>query len=230
MKKVSNRRREMLEKYDSEKFYSPEEGVNLVQELATANFDETIELHINLGIDSRHADQQVRGAIVLPNGTGQETSVLVIADGEKAEEAKAAGADYVGVDEMVQKIQDENWMDFDVVVATPDKMGKIGRLGRILGPKGLMPSPKSGTVTFDIEKAVKQIKAGKVEYRAEKANIIHVVIGKESFEKDELLENLKAMIKALKDDRPAAAKGKYFKKITISSSMGPGIKLDDSAF
>ena len=230
MKNVSNRRREMLEKYDSEKFYSPEEGVNLVQELATANFDETIELHINLGIDSRHADQQVRGAIVLPNGTGQETSVLVIADGEKAEEAKAAGADYVGVDEMVQKIQDENWMDFDVVVATPDKMGKIGRLGRILGPKGLMPSPKSGTVTFDIEKAVKQIKAGKVEYRAEKANIIHVVIGKESFEKDELLENLKAMIKALKDDRPAAAKGKYFKKITISSSMGPGIKLDDSAF
>ena len=230
MKKVSKRRREMLEKYDSEKFYSPEEGVELAQELATANFDETIELHVNLGIDSRHADQQVRGAIVLPNGTGQETSVLVIADGEKAEEAKSAGADYVGVDEMVERIQDENWMDFDVVVATPDKMGKIGRLGRVLGPKGLMPSPKSGTVTFDIEKAVKEIKAGKVEYRAEKANIVHVVIGKESFEKEELVENLKAMIRALKNDRPAAAKGKYFRKITISSSMGPGIKLDDSAF
>ncbi|MGM0378758.1 MAG: 50S ribosomal protein L1 [Bacillota bacterium] len=230
MKKVSNRRREMLEKYDNENFYSPEEGVELVQELATANFDETIELHVNLGIDSRHADQQVRGAIVLPNGTGQETSVLVIADGEKAEEAKSAGADYVGVDEMVERIQDENWLDFDVVVATPDKMGKIGRLGRILGPKGLMPSPKSGTVTFDIEQAVKEIKAGKVEYRAEKANIVHVVIGKESFEKEELVENLKAMIGALKNDRPAAAKGKYFRKITISSSMGPGIKLDDSAF
>jgi len=230
MKKVSNRRREMLEKYDSEKIYSPDEGVELVQELATANFDETIELHVNLGIDSRHADQQVRGAIVLPNGTGQETSVLVIADGQKAEEAKSAGADYVGVDEMVERIQNENWMDFDVVVATPDKMGKIGRLGRILGPKGLMPSPKSGTVTFDIEQAVKEIKAGKVEYRAEKANIVHVVIGKESFEKEELVENLKAMIKALKNDRPVAAKGKYFKKITISSSMGPGIKLDDSAF
>lgn len=230
MKNVSNRRKEMIDKYDSEKFYSPEEGVELVQELATANFDETIELHVNLGIDSRHADQQVRGAIVLPNGTGQETSVLVFADGEKAEEAKAAGADYVGVDEMVERIQDENWLDFDVVVATPDKMGKIGRLGRILGPKGLMPSPKSGTVTFDIEKAVKEIKAGKVEYRAEKANIVHVVIGKESFDKEELVENLDAMIKALKEDRPAAAKGKYFKKITITSSMGPGIKLDDSAF
>jgi large subunit ribosomal protein L1 len=230
MKKVSKKRQEVLEKFEKGNAYSPSEGVKLIKELATANFDETVELHVNLGVDSRHADQQVRGAIVLPHGTGKERKVLVFADGEKAEEAKAAGADYVGVDEYVEKIEKQNWLEFDVVVATPDMMSKVGRLGRVLGPKGLMPSPKSGTVTFDLEKAVKEIKAGKVEYRVEKANIIHVVIGKVSFDEEQLLENLNAMMAALKKARPAAAKGKYFRAVTVASTMGPGIKIDSSAF
>jgi len=230
MKKISKRRKELLEKYDKNETFSPAEGVKIMKGLANANFDETIELHVNLGVDSRHADQQVRGAIVLPNGTGKETKVLVIAKGEKAEEAEKAGADFVGADDMVERIQTENWFDFDVIVATPDMMGKIGRLGRVLGPKGLMPSPKSGTVTFDIENAVKEIKAGKVEYRVEKANLIHVAIGKVSFEEEQIVENLNAMIGALLTDRPAASKGKYLKKITIASTMGPGIKIDVSAF
>jgi large subunit ribosomal protein L1 len=230
MKKVSKKRKEILEKFEKGNAYSPSEGVKLIKELATANFDETVELHVNLGVDSRHADQQVRGAIVLPHGTGKERKVLVFADGEKAEEAKAAGADYVGVDEYVEKIEKQNWLDFDVVVATPDMMSKVGRLGRVLGPKGLMPSPKSGTVTFDLEKAVSEIKAGKVEYRVEKANIIHVVIGKVSFDEEQLLENLNAMMAALKKARPAAAKGKYFRAVTVASTMGPGIKIDSSAF
>lgn len=230
MKKVSKKRQEVLDKFEKGNAYSPSEGVKLIKELATANFDETVELHVNLGVDSRHADQQVRGAIVLPHGTGKERKVLVFADGEKAEEAKAAGADYVGVDEYVEKIEKQNWLEFDVVVATPDMMSKVGRLGRVLGPKGLMPSPKSGTVTFDLEKAVKEIKAGKVEYRVEKANIIHVVIGKVSFDEEQLLENLNAMMAALKKARPAAAKGKYFRTVTVASTMGPGIKIDSSAF
>lgn len=230
MKKVSKRRQEILDKFEKGNAYSPSEGVKLIKELATANFDETVELHVNLGVDSRHADQQVRGAIVLPHGTGKERKVLVFADGEKAEEAKEAGADYVGVNEYVEKIEKENWLEFDVVVATPDMMSKVGRLGRVLGPKGLMPSPKSGTVTFDLEKAVSEIKAGKVEYRVEKANIIHVVIGKASFDEEQLLENLNAMMAALKKARPAAAKGKYFRTVTVASTMGPGIKIDSSAF
>lgn len=230
MKKLSKKRRELLEKFDKQEIFSPEEGVKMMKGLANANFDETVELHVNLGVDSRHADQQVRGAIVLPNGTGKETSVLVFAKGDKAEEAKNAGADFVGADDMVEKIQTENWFDFDVIVATPDMMGKIGRLGRVLGPKGLMPSPKSGTVTFDVENAVKEIKAGKVEYRVEKANLIHVAIGKVSFGEKELVENLNAMMAALLNDRPAASKGKYIKKVTIASTMGAGIKIDETAF
>ena len=230
MKKVSKKRKAISEKFDKQEIFSPEAGVKLLKELATANFDESIELHVNLGVDSRHADQQVRGAIVLPHGTGNETKVLVLAKGDKAEEAKNAGADFVGADDMVERIQTENWFDFDVIVATPDMMGKIGRLGRVLGPKGLMPSPKSGTVTFDVTNAVKEIKAGKVEYRVEKANLIHVAIGKVSFSENELLENLNTMMSALIRDRPAASKGKYIKKVTIASTMGPGIKLDETSF
>ncbi len=230
MKKLSKKRKEMLEKFDKQEIFSPEAGIKLMKELATANFDESVELHVNLGVDSRHADQQVRGAIVLPNGTGNETKVLVLAKGDKADEARAAGADFVGADDMVERIQTENWFEFDVIVATPDMMGKIGRLGRVLGPKGLMPSPKSGTVTFDVTNAVKEIKAGKVEYRVEKANLIHVAIGKISFDENALLENLNTMMGALIHDRPAASKGKYIKRVTIASTMGPGIKLDETSF
>ena len=215
-----------LKQIDREHLYEVEEAIELVKKLSNANFDETIEAHIRLGVDSRHADQQVRGAIVLPHGTGKEVKVLVFAKGEKVSEAESAGADYVGGEEYTEKIQKENWFDFDVVVATPDMMGVVGRLGRILGPKGLMPNPKSGTVTFEVEKAVKDIKAGKVEYRLDKSNIIHVPIGKASFDKEKLQENFSTLLSAIIKAKPAAAKGQYLRSVVISSTMSPGIKIN----
>ncbi|MBG0765064.1 MAG: 50S ribosomal protein L1 [Tissierellales bacterium] len=211
---------------DREKLYDVKEAIDLVQETANANFDETIELHIRLGVDPRHADQQVRGAIVLPHGTGKTKKVLVFAKGEKATEAEEAGADYVGGQEYAEKIQNENWFDFDVVVATPDMMGVVGRLGRVLGPKGLMPNPKSGTVTMDVKNAVEDIKAGKVEYRVDKTAIVHVPVGKKSFGSEKLYENVKTLLDAVIKARPAAAKGRYLRSITIASTMGPGIKIN----
>lgn len=211
---------------DRTNLYDVDVAFDLVTQTAKAKFDETIETHIKLGVDSRHADQQVRGAIVLPNGTGKTKRVLVFAKGDKVKEAETAGAEYVGADELAQKIQSENWFDFDVVVATPDMMGVVGRLGKILGPKGLMPNPKSGTVTFEIEKAIKEIKAGKVEYRLDKTNIIHVPIGKASFGKEKLAENFNALMEAVIKAKPAAAKGQYLKSVNISSTMGPGIKIN----
>ncbi len=208
--------------------YDPAEAVELVKKTASAKFDETIEAHIRLGVDSRHADQQVRGAVVLPNGTGKKIRVLVIAKGDKADEAEAAGADYVGAEDMIAKIQSENWFDFDVVVATPNMMGQLGRIGRVLGPKGLMPNPKAGTVTMDIANAVKEIKAGKIEYRLDKTNIIHVPIGKASFESDKLLENFNTLMGAIIKARPAAAKGQYLRSVVITSTMGPGIKINSA--
>jgi large subunit ribosomal protein L1 len=215
---------------DKNRLYDASEALGLTVEAAKAKFDETVEAHIKLGVDSRHADQQVRGAVVLPHGTGKTKKVLVFAKGEKAKEAEAAGADFVGAEELVSKIQGENWFDFDVVVATPDMMGLVGRLGRVLGPKGLMPNPKSGTVTFDIEKAVNEIKAGKVEYRLDKTNIVHVSIGKVSFEDEKLVENLNALMEAVVKAKPAAAKGTYLKSVTMTSTMGPGIKLNSTQF
>lgn len=217
------------EQVEKGKLYDVEEAVDLVKKLATANFDETIELHLKLGVDSRHADQQVRGAIVLPNGTGKQVRVLAFAKGPKADEAKDAGADFVGAEEYTQKIQ-QGWLDFDAVLATPDMMGVVGRLGRILGPRGLMPNPKSGTVTFDVANAIKEIKAGKVEYRLDKSNIIHVAVGKASFEADKLVENIMVLIDAIKKAKPAAAKGQYFRSVTVASSMGPGVKLNVAKF
>lgn len=206
--------------------YDPLEAIELVQKTAKAKFDETIELSVRLGVDPRHADQQVRGAIVLPHGTGKTRKVLVFAKGEKVKEAENAGADYVGGEELVAKIQNENWFDYDVVVATPDMMGVVGRLGRILGPKGLMPNPKSGTVTFEIEKAIKDIKAGKVEYRVDKSSIIHVPIGKASFGTEKLKENFDIIMGAIIKAKPASAKGRYLKSVVLSSTMGPGIKIN----
>lgn len=197
-----------------------------VVETGHAKFDETVEVHIRLGVDGRHADQQVRGALVLPHGTGKEVKVLVFAKGAKAEEAEKAGADYVGADELAQKIQSENWFDFDVVVATPDMMGVVGKLGRVLGPKGLMPNPKSGTVTMDLERALADIKAGKVEYRLDRQNIVHTIIGKKSFGPEKLQENFKALIEAIIKAKPATAKGQYMKSISVSTTMGPGIKVN----
>lgn len=211
---------------DRSKLYDTLDAIELVQQTAKAKFDETIELSVRLGVDPRHADQQVRGAVVLPHGTGKTRTVLVIAKGDKVKEAEDAGADFVGGEEMVTKIQTEGWMDFDVVVATPDMMGVVGKIGRVLGPKGLMPNPKSGTVTFDIEKAVNDIKAGKVEYRVDKASIVNVPIGKASFGTEKLRENFAALTDALLKARPAAAKGKYMKTVTLSSTMGPGVKVN----
>ena len=210
------------------RLYAPAEALDLVCKTATAKFDETVELHIKLGVDSRHADQQVRGAVVLPNGTGKTVRVLVFAREGKAEEAKAAGADYVGAEELAQKIQTENWFDFDVVVATPDMMGVVGRIGRILGPKGLMPNPKAGTVTPDVAKAIEEIKSGKIEYRLDKTNIIHCPIGKASFGAEKLSANFNALMGAVVKAKPAAAKGQYLRSVTLASTMGPGIKINPS--
>lgn len=211
---------------DRTKLYDPEEALALVKETAKAKFDETVEVHIRTGCDGRHADQQIRGAVVMPNGTGKSVRVLVFAKGAKADEAEAAGADYVGAEELLPRIQKEGWLDFDVVVATPDMMGVVGRLGKILGPKGLMPNPKSGTVTMDVTKAIAEIKAGKVEYRLDKSNIIHVPIGKVSFEQDKLGENFQALMGAIIKARPAAVKGQFLRSVTISSTMGPGVKIN----
>ena len=211
---------------EKSKFYDINEAMDLITKTAKAKFDETVEAHIRLGVDSRHADQQVRGAIVLPHGTGKTSKVLVFAKGPKADEAKAAGADYVGDADLVAKIQGENWFDFDVVVATPDMMGVVGRLGKVLGPKGLMPSPKAGTVTMDVTKAVNEIKAGKIEYRLDKANIVHVPVGKASFTEEQLTDNFNALVDALNKAKPSALKGQYFKSVTLTSTMGPGVKLN----
>ena len=211
---------------DRTNLYDVEEAVSLVKKSATAKFDETVEAHIRLGVDGRHADQQVRGAVVLPHGTGKKVRVLVFAKGDKVAEAEAAGADYVGGEELVPRIQKEGWLDFDVVVATPDMMGIVGRLGRILGPKGLMPNPKAGTVTMDVTKAVNDIKAGKIEYRLDKANVIHVPIGKVSFTEEQLADNFHTLIGAIIKARPSAAKGQYLRSVVITSTMGPGIKLN----
>ena len=215
---------------DSLKLYEPDEAVNLVKQTGKAKFDETVEISVRLGVDPRHADQQVRGAVVLPHGTGKKVKVLVFAKGDKATEAEAAGADFVGAEEYITKIQKENWFDFDVVVATPDMMGLVGRLGRVLGPKGLMPNPKSGTVTMDITKAVTDVKAGKVEYRVDKSAIIHCPIGKASFGTEKLNENLSTLMEAIIKAKPAAAKGTYVRSLYISSTMGPGIKVNPVRF
>lgn len=206
--------------------YDPSEALELVTKAAVAKFDETVEAHIRLGVDGRHADQQVRGAVVLPHGTGKVVRVLVFAKGAKAEEALAAGADHVGADELVPRIQNDGWLDFDVVVATPDMMGVVGRLGRVLGPKGLMPNPKAGTVTMDVTKAIEDIKAGKIEYRLDKTNIIHVPIGKVSFGKEKLMDNFHAISSAIVKAKPAAAKGTYLKSVVVASTMGPGVKVN----
>ncbi len=213
---------------DKTKLYDTDEALKLVCDTAKAKFDETIELHVRLGVDSRHADQQVRGAVVLPNGTGKKVRVLVFAKGDRAKEAQEAGAEYVGEADLVDKIQKENWFDYDVVIATPDMMGVIGRLGRVLGPKGLMPNPKAGTVTMDVGRAVKEAKAGKIEYRLDKTNIIHCPIGKASFGPEKLGENFSTLMGAIIKARPAAAKGQYIKSCVIASTMGPGIKVNAS--
>lgn len=212
------------------KQYDPREGVETVLKTATAKFDETVEISLRLGVDSRHADQQVRGAVVLPNGTGKTVRVLVFAKGEKAREAQEAGADFIGDEETVNKIKNENWFDFDVCVATPDMMGVVGRIGRILGPKGLMPNPKSGTVTMDVAKAITEIKAGKVEYRVDKTSIVHCPIGKASFGPEKLTENLQVLMDAINKAKPAAAKGTYVRSLYMSSTMGPAIKLNPLKF
>ena len=208
--------------------YDTEEAISLVKKSAVAKFDETIECHIRTGCDGRHADQQIRGAVVLPNGTGKEVKVLVFAKGAKADEALAAGADFVGAEELIPKIQNDGWFDFDVVVATPDMMGVVGRLGRVLGPKGLMPNPKAGTVTMDVTKAIADIKAGKIEYRLDKANIVHVPVGKASFTEEQLTQNFEALMGAIMKAKPAAVKGAYIKSITVTSTMGPGVKVNVS--
>ena len=215
---------------DKAKQYDAPEALELAAKGAKAKFDETIELHIRLGVDSRHADQQVRGAVVLPNGTGKTVRVCVFCKEDKYEAAKAAGADYVGGMDLVEKITKENWMDFDVVVASPDMMGVVGRLGRVLGPRGLMPNPKAGTVTMDVTKAIEDIKAGKVEYRLDKANIIHVAVGKASFTEEQLADNVNAILDAIRKAKPASAKGQYFRSVTLASTMGPGVKLSTAKY
>jgi large subunit ribosomal protein L1 len=211
---------------DSAKYYEPKEALDLVQKTSKAKFDETVEAHIKLGVDSRHADQQVRGAVVLPHGTGKKVRVLVFAKGDKAKEAEQAGAEFVGAEDMVSKIQNENWFEFDVVVATPDMMGVVGRLGKVLGPKGLMPNPKAGTVTMDVAKAIADIKAGKIEYRLDKTNIIHCPVGKVSFGTEKLVDNFHTLMDAIIKAKPSAAKGQYLRSVVVTSTMGPGIKLN----
>ncbi|WP_099203610.1 50S ribosomal protein L1 [Miniphocaeibacter massiliensis] len=230
MAKRGKKYQESVKLIEKNTSYDLNEGVGLVLDTAKAKFDETVELHVKLGVDSRHADQQVRGAMVLPHGTGKDLKVVVFAKGPKVEEAEAAGADYVGGDDLVTKIQTENWFDFDVAIATPDMMGVVGKIGRLLGPKGLMPNPKSGTVTFDVADAIKDIKAGKVEYRVDKANIIHSPVGKVSFGKEKLEENINALMGAIIKAKPASAKGKYLRSVSISSTMGPGVKLNAAKF
>ncbi len=217
---------ESIKAIESGKLYETEEAISLVLDSAKAKFDETVELHVRLGVDPKQADQQVRGVLVLPNGTGKNVRVLVLAKGDKADIAKDAGADFVGAEDMIQKIQTENWFDYDVIITTPDMMGLVGRIGKLLGPKGLMPNPKSGTVTMDVAKAIKDSKAGKVEYRLDKTGIIHCPIGKKSFGKDKLKENYEALIEAIIKAKPAAAKGQYIKSAVLASTMGPGVKLN----
>ena len=223
--KVAKRYAESSKLVDKNKEYEIKEALELIEKMPKAKFDETVELHVKLGVDSKHADQQVRGTVVLPNGTGKTQRVLVFAKGDKAKEAEAAGADFVGAEELVPKIQNENWFDYDVIVATPDMMGVIGRLGKILGPKGLMPNPKSGTVTMDVTKAINEIKSGKVEYRLDKTNIIHLGFGKVSFGSEKLAENYETVMDAIIKAKPAAAKGQYVKSVAIATSMGPSIYL-----
>ena len=217
---------EAAKQVDRTVLYDKADAIALVKKCATAKFDETIEAHIRTGCDGRHADQQIRGAVVLPHGTGKKVRILVFAKDAKAEEAKAAGADYVGAEELIPKIQNENWFEFVVVVATPDMMGVVGRLGRVLGPKGLMPNPKAGTVTMDVTKAINEIKAGKIEYRLDKTNIIHVPIGKASFTEEQLADNFQTLIDAINKAKPAAVKGQYLRSVTLTSTMGPGVKLN----
>ena len=217
---------EAAKQIDRTVLYDRTEAIGLVKKCAVAKFDETIEAHIRTGCDGRHADQQIRGAVVLPHGTGKKVRILVFAKDAKAEEAKAAGADYVGGEELIPKIQKENWFEFDVVVATPDMMGVVGRLGRVLGPKGLMPNPKAGTVTMDVTKAINEIKAGKIEYRLDKTNIIHVPVGKASFTEEQLADNFQTLIDAINKAKPAAVKGQYLKSVTLTSTMGPGVKVN----
>ena len=226
--KMSKRYAESVKLVDKTKKYGIKEALETIKKMPKPKFDETVELHVKLGVDSKHADQQVRGTVVLPNGTGKTQKVLVFAKGPKAEEAEKAGADYVGAEELIPKIQNENWFDYDVVVATPDMMGVVGRLGKVLGPKGLMPNPKSGTVTMDVTKAINEIKSGKVEYRLDKTNIIHLGFGKVSFGADKLLENYETIINAIIKAKPAAAKGQYIKSVAIATTMGPSLFIDQN--
>ena len=226
MKKLAKRYAESSKLVEKNKEYDIKEALELIEKMPKAKFDETVELHVKLGVDSKHADQQVRGTVVLPNGTGKTQKVLVFAKGPKAEEAEKAGADFVGAEELIPKIQNENWFDYDVVVATPDMMGVVGRLGKVLGPKGLMPNPKSGTVTMDVTKAINEIKSGKVEYRLDKTNIIHLGFGKVSFGADKLAENYETIMNAIIKAKPAAAKGQYIKSVSVTTTMGPGIFIN----
>ncbi len=224
--KISKRYAESIKLVDKTKEYEVKEALEIIEKMPKTKFDETVELHVKLGVDSKHADQQVRGTVVLPNGTGKTQKVLVFAKGPKAEEAEKAGADFVGAEELIPKIQNDNWFDYDVIVATPDMMGVVGRLGKVLGPKGLMPNPKSGTVTMDVTKAISEIKSGKVEYRLDKTNIIHLGFGKVSFGTDKLLENYETIINAIIKAKPAAAKGQYIRSVAITTTMGPGIFIN----
>ena len=224
--KRGKRYQESAKLVDSKKLYSAKEAIEIIEKMPKTKFDQTVELHVKLGVDSKHADQQVRGTVVLPNGTGKTQRVLVFAKGPKAEEAKAAGADFVGAEELIPKIQNENWFDYDVVVATPDMMGVVGRLGKVLGPKGLMPNPKSGTVTMDVTKAINEIKSGKVEYRLDKTNIIHLGFGKVSFGAEKLAENYQTVIDAIIKAKPAAAKGQYIRSVALTTTMGPSIYIN----
>ncbi|MDE6893721.1 MAG: 50S ribosomal protein L1 [Lachnospiraceae bacterium] len=230
MMKRGKRYTEAAKQVDRAMVYEPADAIELVKKTAVAKFDETVEVHIRTGCDGRHAEQQIRGAVVLPNGTGKTVKVLVFAKGDKLNEAEAAGADYVGGEELIPRIQKDGWLDFDVVVATPDMMGVVGRLGKVLGPKGLMPNPKAGTVTMDVTKAINDIKAGKIEYRLDRSNIIHVPVGKASFENEKLQENFSALMDAIVKARPSALKGQYLKSITLTSTMGPGVRVNTAKF